>query len=287
MGNIKQFIGEHRKATIAAAFLLIIFIGGSAVSAVNVANRRTEQAKEDAVSESLPAAPSHGNSETAKKAKLSDAQKETIKGYDDDTKKFIEALSSSIWSAEGGRNTVRFYSDYYVETADGESETHSYAISRIDESSDGYGGTLKTIVFDTDAGTHIVTCSDGKGSAVQESAGVDTESGEITSTIESSSMFSKKNSPYSRTDTIEDIKVKGLNSEITKLLGGDSEKLNKELSKWCAVYYPSTTEAVWNKVASVDWENGTVTTGFTLNTENPTDITAVYKAESGTVEFGR
>jgi len=43
---------------------------------------------------------------------------------------------------------------------------HSYAISRIEKTSDGYGGYLYTIVFETDTGTHIVTYTDGSGAAV-------------------------------------------------------------------------------------------------------------------------
>ena len=43
MDKFKQLIIEHKKATLIALFFLIVFIGGSAVSAINVAKHRAEQ----------------------------------------------------------------------------------------------------------------------------------------------------------------------------------------------------------------------------------------------------
>ena len=79
----------------------------------------------------------------------------------------------------GGRCTLTFSDNSYVETVDGDSTTHSYAIARIDKSSDGYGGSLDTIVFETDTGTHVVTYSDGKGSATQEPGDVTATDGTV------------------------------------------------------------------------------------------------------------
>lgn len=172
-----------------------------------------------------------------------------------------------------------------METANGKSSVHSYAITRIDREGDGYGGSLLTIVFETDTGTHIVSYVDGKGAAVHDGDSSKSDS-TILTTIQSASMFSKKDTPYKRAESIENITVKGLNSEITELLGGDSKNLSSELSKWCSVHYPSVTEATWNKVASIDYENKAITTGFTLNTENPYELTVIYMTESNEFVFG-
>lgn len=282
MDKFKQLIIEHKKATLIALFFLIVFIGGSAVSAINVAKHRAEQEQTE---QDAPITEVVDKAESDKEVTLTDTQKKAIKNYDDDTKGFIETLSASIWSADGGRYTLRFSDNSYVETANGKSSVHSYAITRIDREGDGYGGSLLTIVFETDTGTHIVSYVDGKGAAVHDGDSSKSDS-TILTTIQSASMFSKKDTPYKRAESIENITVKGLNSEITELLGGDSKKLSDELSKWCSVHYPSVTEATWNKVASIDYENKAITTGFTLNTENPYELTVIYMTESNEFVFG-
>lgn len=275
MEKLRQLINEHKKAALIALFFLIVFIGGSAVSAVNVAKHRAEQ--QQAASDA-PIAEVDGKGEPDK-VELTDTQKKAIQNYDDDTRGFIKTLSASIWSAGGGRYTLRFSDNSYVETSNGKSTVHSYAITRIDKTGDGYGGTMRTVVFETDTGTHIASYVDGKGAAVHDGDGAKNDS-TIVTTIQSASMFAQKDTPYERADPIETITVKGLNSEITELLGGDSKKLSSELSKWCSVHYPSTTEATWNKVASIDYENNAVTTGFKLDTETPFEVTIVYMTES-------
>lgn len=80
-----------------------------------------------------------------------------IKEYDDKTKKLIETMSSSIWSSNGGKNTLRFYDSHYVENIDGVEEKHPYAIARIDYGTNGSDTEIDTIVFETDTGSHIVT----------------------------------------------------------------------------------------------------------------------------------
>lgn len=287
MEKLKHLIDEHKKAALFGLFFLIVFIGGSAVSAINVAQHRAEQQEQVETSED-PISPEQNVDSEHEKVELSTTQKKAIEGYDDDTKALINILSASVWSANGGRNTLRLSNDSYVESVNGETTAHSYAITRIDKSSDGYGGSLYTIVFETDTGTHIVSYVDGKGSAVQNVSGdvVKTDSSVIAS-LSSASMFSQKDTPYERADAIENITVKGMNSEITELLGNNANELTSELSKWCAVHYPSVTEATWNKVASIDYDAQAVTTGFTLNTDNPLELTVIYMTDTGEFSFGR
>lgn len=156
MEKIKTLVSQHKKASLLALFALIVFIGFSATSAMNVARQRAaeETAKTESVDE-------QGTSDDEKDAEenveLSSSQKKLIDGYDDETKKLIETLSASVFSANNGRNTLRFHDDYYVETVNGKEQNHSYAISTVEFGSNGSDSEIDRIVFETDTGTHIAT----------------------------------------------------------------------------------------------------------------------------------
>lgn len=168
MKKLKAWMAEHKKFSVIALCLLLMFTCGSAMSAINVSHHRAETAKEQNAgnnTDTTTAAEKKTKEETGK-VELTDAQKEIIKGYDSDTKELIDTLSSSVWSVSEGRYTLKFADDSYVETVNGTPTVHSYAISRVEKTSDGYGGYLYTIVFETDTGTHIVTYTDGSGAAV-------------------------------------------------------------------------------------------------------------------------
>lgn len=168
MKKLKAWMAEHKKFSVIALCLLLMFTCGSAMSAINVSHHRAETAKEQNAgnnTDTTTAAEKKTKEETGK-VELTDAQKEIIKGYDTDAKELIDTLSSSVWSVSEGRYTLKFADDSYVETVNGTPTVHSYAISRVEKTSDGYGGYLYTIVFETDTGTHIVTYTDGSGAAV-------------------------------------------------------------------------------------------------------------------------
>ena len=282
MNKLKAFIGEHRKGALVALFLLIVFLAGSAASAVNVAHHRAQeaaQAEQQAEQEEEPVSDGQGD------VTLTAAQKKAIEGYDDDTLAFIDTLCASVWSANSGRCTLRFFDESYVETVDGDATTHGYAITRIDKSSDGYGGSFDTIVFETDTGTHVVTYTDGKGSAAREAGNGQKTEGTLVSSLSSASMFSLKNTSYERTDPVENIAIKGLNSEITQLLGGDADNLTSSLSSWCAVHHPTAQEATWSGSAFIDWQNSLVTIDFTLNDDSNATVSAIYHTDTNTYEF--
>lgn len=283
MDKLKEFYNEHRKASLIALFFLIVFIGGSVTSAMNVAHHRAQesaqQEQQEQQREDAPAAESQGD------VPLTDSQKKAIEDYGDDTRSFIDTLCASVWSANSGRCTLRFFDSSYVETVDGNSTTHSYAIVRLDKASDGYGGSIDTIVFETDTGTHVVTYTDGKGSASQNDGDAKKDDGSLVTSLASASMFSLKDTPYVRTDPVDNVGIKGLNSEVTKLLGGDSGKLKSALSSWCAVHHPTASEATWSGSAFIDWENSLVTIDFKLNDDAASTVSAIYHTDSGTYEF--
>lgn len=274
MGNLKTFIKEHQKGALIALFLLIVFVGCSTVSAVNVAQHRAQETAEQAA----PKQETHTDVEKDADVTLTDTQKKAIDAYDADTEAFIDTLSASVWSADGGRNTLRFSGNAYTETMDGQSETHSYAILRLERGRDTAGAEVSTAVFETDTGTHVVNYMNLTGSAADGS-------GKVASSLTSNSMFALKGSSYERIDAVEAITIKGLNSEMTKLLGDDTDKLTDAISKWCATSYPTATEATWEKAAVIDYEAGIISTNFTLNTERPVSVAATYHLDTGDFTF--
>lgn len=129
MDKIKAIVSQHKKTSLLALFVLIVFVGFSVTSAMNVAQRRAE---EESIEQVEPDNEKTSSSESDKDIKLSDSQKEAIKGYDDKVKRLIETMSSSIWSDKTGTNTLRFYDTYYVETINGVEKTHPYAITKVE-----------------------------------------------------------------------------------------------------------------------------------------------------------
>lgn len=131
MKKLKAWMAEHKKFSVIALCLLLMFTCGSAMSAINVSHHRAETAKEQNAennTDTTTAAEKKTKEETGK-VELTDAQKEIIKGYDTDTKELIDTLSSSVWSVSEGRYTLKFADDSYVETVNGTPTVHSYAIS--------------------------------------------------------------------------------------------------------------------------------------------------------------
>lgn len=280
MNKLNNLIKEHKKGTLVAIFLLIVFLGFSVTNAVSVADRRAQESAQQTSEQQEgqdPSEPPEGSDD------LTDTQKAAISDYDDQTKAFIDTLCANVWSSDSEGYTLRFSGDHYVESVGGNDVTHSYAILRLDKGSDTTGMETDTVVFETDTGTHVVSYTFGTGS---DSDG----SGKVASTLTSATMFAIKNATYTRVDAVRQVSVRGLNSEVTSLLGGDTQSLTTSLSNWCSTHYPNVTTATWNQIASIDWENNVITTGFTLtgddSTNSPVDITVVYQMDTGSFEFG-
>lgn len=282
MDKIKAIISQHKKASLLALFALIVFIGFSATSAMNVARQRAaeETAKTESVDE-------QGTSDDEKDAEenveLSSSQKKLIDGYDDETKKLIETLSASVFSANNGRNTLRFHDDYYVETVNGKEQNHSYAISTVEFGNNGSDSEIDRIVFETDTGTHIATFT-LVISADNASAGE--------CTIASTSMFKLTDMPYERKDAVKEINVTGLNSEITELLG-DTDEMKKQLSDWCSIHFPVATTATWIGNCAIDYNEDTISTAFIIgdgssdspNGAGAASVSVTYRRSEGIYNF--
>ena len=278
MRNISRILKEHRKAAVIAAIVLVLFTAGSIVNAVHVAHDRTQAS----VAQNQEETPNKDGKTTEKSGKddtkLTEAQKKAVAAYDDDTEALIATLKASVWSANGGKDTLRFAATSYTENAGGKSESHTYAVTRADAESDTSGAQTTTIVFLTDDGTHIATLRTQTGTGADDGKA-------ITSTLSSKSMFTLKDSPYERADAAKAIAVTGLNDDMTRLMGGDKDALTDALSRWCATNYPTATEASWEQSAGIDYKEGIVSTNFTLNTESPVRIAATYRTATNTFEF--
>ena len=278
MKQLKHWIGEHKKMSVICLCLLLMFIGGSAVSAASVASHRAQVAEEQAKSaESETTDAEKKTAKETKDVKLSSEQESLIADYDKDTKDFIATLSASVWSTSEGRYSLKFSDSAYVETVNGEVTTHSYAISRLDKGTDQQGLTCYSVVFLTDTGTHIVSYTMYRGDATGQT--------DISSSLTSASMFALKDTEYKRADAVENITVKGMNSEVVNLFGNDESALVSALSKWCAVHYPAVTEATWQKVVTTDYENGVITTDFKLNNTSSVTVSCAYVQSSGEFSF--
>lgn len=278
MQNLKQLITQHRGACFLVLFLFVLFVGFSVMSAVSVAEKRNAEAEAEQsdVSDASEAA-------VEEASPLSDAQQKIIDGYDDETKALIDTLSASVWSANDGRYTLRFFDTYYVETENGTETAHPYAISACEFGNNGSDTEIDQIVFETDTGTHIATYTLVLKAKDETSR---------LSTIGSTTMFSLADTPYERMDAVKQISITGLNSEITDLLG-NSDTLVSELSNWCANHYPVATEAVWSQNVTIDYAENIVVTSFSLSGKesgsltgsNATVISVTYDRSAGTYAF--
>lgn len=165
MDKFKKIVTEHRTAALICLFLLIVFIGGSAMSAVNVAHHRADiaaQQQQQAEEEQKTDEEKQQEKEEAD-PDLTDTQRKAIDAYDDDTKAFIETLSASVWSANNGTDTLQFTGHTYTETVNGRAAEHTYAVTRLEKGTDTAGMEIDTAVFETDTGTHVIryTCQTG------------------------------------------------------------------------------------------------------------------------------
>lgn len=283
MDKLKQLITRHKIASLIALFFLIVFVGFSATSALRVAGERTQDSNQEQIQSAQGSSQAADDEQPEPDVTLSESQQDLIDGYDDATRQFIATLSASLYSADNGAHTLRFYDDYYIETENGNTSTHPYAISAIEHSNDGATTEIDTIVFETDTGTHIVTYSLVTNA---ESA----SSGQ--STIQSSTMFTLKNTAYTRTDAVRQIAITGLNSEMTDLFGGDTDKLTTELSNWCSVHYPAATTATWDQNVTIDYSQGIVVTAFAIDNDGSgtiigaaATVSVTYDRANGTFTF--
>ena len=248
MDKFKKIVTEHRTAALICLFLLIVFIGGSAMSAVNVAHHRADIAAQQ--------------QQQAEEEQKTDEEKQ---------------------QDNNGTDTLQFTGHTYTETVNGKATEHTYAVTRLEKGTDTAGMEIDTAVFETDTGTHVIryTCQTGTGEVTDT----------LSATLSSGTAFQLQDTDYVRQNPVQNITVEGLNDEITALLGG-ADTLTSELSKWCAAYYPTASTASWTGIATIDYNENTITTAFTLTIADTAPgsgtatVSATYHRADGTYEFG-
>lgn len=273
MDKIKELLGGINKRWIAIGlFVLLVFVGLSATRCVQVHAPETDggEQQQDAVEDP--------GQELGNPA-LTAEQQELVSSYDDDIREFIGLLSANAWTASGGSKSLSFDESSFTEVDGGEETATSFAISAYevseDSSTDVNGRTENTVehraAILTDRGTYFLTLREFS------SPGSDDTEWSVTSEA-----FSNSGS-YTRAASAGSVSVTGLNSEIDALFGGRSAELVKAIQDYCAVNYPSATEAKWTSSASLDWSTSTVLTTFTLNNDAESEITATYSTDSGSI----
>lgn len=276
MSNLKRTIKEHKKGSILILCLLLIFISSSIGSAINVQHKRAETTKNQEVTQQ----PVEQKNEKVKENTdhpLTKEQKQIQKNYDKEDQEFIALLKNSTWSANNGKNNLRFTETTYTEANSGKTTTHTYVIEHIEKSTDDSGAEKSNLVILTDTGTHILKYTKATGTSAQGN-------NQIAMLIRSQTMFTTPDSIYQRIEAIDQIKLTNLDKEATIFLGGDKE-LTQAISQYSTTAYPTATEAQWNKTLTMDYETKTITTQFTLNTQTPTIITLTYHTETKQYEI--
>ena len=276
MSQIQRFIKEHKKGTLISLLILLLFITSSVISAINVAHKRANDAQTE---ETTPSSIQTQEKQTKNKdVPLTENQESLIHDYNQETKDFITKLTRGTWTTPDDSSAVTFTDDHYTIITQGNPETHTYAISRLTHNEDTQGGQHYTIAIETDTGTHIATYEETTGmEATNPAEGIQT-------TLTSETMFGTSTRTLTRIDSVPTITLTNYDADAALYLG-DTDKLTEAFSQWIITNYPRTTEARWNQFITIDYQNKTVMTSFTLTNEVQPSITVTYNTETQTYTF--
>lgn len=281
MKNFRSFIKRNKKIALIGLFFLIIFIGFSVTNALKVAHDRAANGTEKVTQiDAENAQAIEINEDIA----LTKKQEELVKNYDTKTKEFIHILSAKPWTTEDGKNVLTFHENYYEETFNNSTEKIPYAISAMDAGTNGSDTDMRTVVFEIDNKSHIVTFT-------QVKAKNENEKGHAT--LLSTTLFQQVNTAYNRVEELTPITIEELDTQTSSFLGNKDE-LAQKMGEWAATHYPTMTTAVWTKSISLsfDKDNMTSSSAFYLGTsiEDATKpqallITVIYDKNNNTYTF--
>ena len=276
MSQIQRLIKEHKKGALIALLVLLLFISSSVISAINVAHKRAHDAKTE---ETTPSSIQAQEKQTEKQdVPLTDNQESLIHDYNQETKDFITKLTRGTWTTTDDSSAVTFTDNEYTISIQGNPETHTYAISRLTHNEDTQGGQHYTIAMETDTGTHIATYEEITGmEATNPAEGIQT-------TLTSETMFGSYSMTLTRIDSVPTITLTDYDADAALYLG-DTDKLTEAFSQWIVTNYPRTTEARWNQFITIDYQNKTVMTSFTLVNEVQPSISVTYNTDTQTYTF--
>lgn len=282
MKNIRSFIKRNKKIALIGLFFLIIFIGFSVTNALKVAHDRVANGAEKVTQiDAENAQVIEINEDIA----LTKKQEELVKNYDTKTKEFIHILSSKPWTTEDGKNVLTFHENYYEETFSNSTEKIPYAISAMDAGTNGSDTDMRTVVFEIDNKSHIVTFT-------QVKAKNENEKGHAT--LLSTTLFQQVNTAYNRVEELTPITIEELDNNKAEPFLGNKDELALKMGEWTAIHYPTMTTAVWSKNISLsfDEKNMTSSSAFYLGTSledakapQALLITVIYDKNNNTYTF--
>lgn len=276
INNILSNTARKRVLIILGAVALIALLAGAAqcTRAVNapedevIEQPSEEELAQRAEEERLAALDAELGEDAAKKRSE----------YDSETLEFQGILTKSAW-VTGSGNEVKFTEKTFAESQkDSDVIEIPYVISdikrnRFSSSDKEIDQTIAAI--QTPDGTHLLTLT---YLAAQQSE---------TWTL-SSDIFQTKGD-FQRAATATEFTITGdedMRTTLAVLLGSDTSMLEDLLKDYCALYYPSASEAYWSGSADVDWVEHTVNTDFSLNNAAKTHVLVTYHSDTSSYEFG-
>lgn len=198
--------------------------------------------------------------------------------YDDQARELIGILQKSAWVASNG-DEVAFTETSFAEKRAGEDiEETPYVITstkrtKLNSADKQIDQTIAAIQVPD--GTHLMTLT------------YLTQKDSETWTLSCDALDTQGD--LQRHAAATDFAVVGdedMATTLAVLLGGDTSMLEDLLKDYCALYYPSASEARWSGAAEADWASQTVTTDFTLNNSAKTHVLVTYRTDTASYEFG-
>lgn len=279
MELLKLALREHKGLLVLAAAALALIVAFSAVRCTSLQAQRTQEEQQAAEQGGGSAPVNDGGKDSVEDtalAKLTDEQRKRQSSYDDQTAAFVSELASNIWTARNDRYFLSFTPTTFTDYADGEKTVRPYVVSnltlRSPSTSGGNTTEVKEAVLETDEGPFVLTYT-----LVTEKEG-----GKATAKIASGAFSIAEQDGYTRTAASDNaLEVEGVNDDFAKMVGGETDKLEKALREFCAANIPTATKASWRGVAERDWKEKTVATWFDLNNSGKSSVSVTYDAEKG------
>lgn len=212
---------------------------------------------------------------------VSDRQMEMIDAYDKDVKELVGLLQNNVWTANKDTSTITFTDRSFTESANNSSVTTTFAICGIEKSSDtitGVNGESET----TEDTTVTLMFEDGTYGIMHVCMVTSTSSPTPALTVSSNDF--KKAKSYIRTKAASGVSVEGLNEDARFIIDQKEADLQKYLSEYCSVYYPTASVAKWDEKLTANYNSNIVELSFTLNNLGNSHIAVSYDLAYG--KFG-
>lgn len=260
-----RFLATHKKQALLITIALVVFIIFSVFSFIHV-HQNDDLAGEEETSEMSEDEIAAADAE----AKLTDEQISLRNTYDDDTENLIGLLCSSDWMVDDQLPSLTFTANYYTETiSDTNQSVVAYVVSDLYMESSSDGNTF------TEVYNAVLETSDGNSSLIKLTCTKNTKDASTAFTLAGSG-FAKSWEEYDAVTTHRELTIEGLNADIQNYLGEDVDNLKSELASYCASYAPTAGTASWNKNLYIDYEEGLLTTYFTLDDRSMSVLTVVF-----------